>query len=79
MNGRLHRLDTVADSRVRRVRRGDPGLYAMTRAERQARLVRVAGAIAAGAALWLLITAAAVLAHVFVGLGCVGGLACLGW
>jgi hypothetical protein len=39
----------------------------------------VLSAFAIGVALWLVITAAAVLAHVFVGLGCVGGLACLGW
>jgi hypothetical protein len=48
------------------------------RAERQGRLVLVLGAVVVGAALWLTLTAAAVLSYVYGGLGC-RGWECLGW
>jgi hypothetical protein len=49
------------------------------RVKLHARLVRVAGAVAIAAAVWLVLTAAAVLGYVYGGLGCADGLACLGW
>lgn len=46
------------------------------RIRRQAAAVRVAGAVLVGAAVWLTLTAAAVLSYVYAGLDC-RGLACL--
>ena len=45
---------------------------------RLTRALYVAGTALAGVALWAVITTAALAAYVYVGLGCTGGLACLG-